>query len=170
MANKDILSFLEYYEDKTSVLDGSSKRVPTGQWQNFYQQSQDLSGKDTDVASTVRYSYLAFGANGFGSIEASSIGDLDIDIAATGPMVDLSDTAIGGDRLVICSLYIQNVGQDAFHAASAALISRYIGTISSVSMTDESISWTISPAVTKQKAQVPTRRVSSDLVGRFEGY
>jgi hypothetical protein len=83
-------------------------------------------------------------------------------------MVDLSDTAVGGDRLVICSLYIQNVGQDAIHS-SATLISRYIGTINSVSMTDESINWSVGSSITKEKAQIPTRRVSSDLIGRFEG-
>jgi hypothetical protein len=168
MANKDIFVLFEYYADKTAVLDGSSKRSPTASFQNFYQTPQSIGSVDSDVASTVKYSYLAFDVDGFSVVEASSLGDLSINMAATGQMVDLSDTAVGGDRLVICSLYIQNVGQDAIHS-SATLISRYIGTINSVSMTDESINWSVGSSITKEKAQIPTRRVSSDLIGRFEG-
>ena len=170
MANtqKDIFTTLEYYADKTAVLDGSNKRIPDLAAQNFYQTSQTISSIDSDVSSTISYSYLAFQADGFSSVEADSISDLNITMAATGAMVDLSDTAIGGDRLVLCSLYIQNIGEENFHS-SAALISRYIGTIDSVSMNDESINWVVTPAITKTKAQVPARRISSDLVGRFEG-
>ena len=35
MANYDILTFLEYYADKSSVLNGSDK-VSTNSYQNFY--------------------------------------------------------------------------------------------------------------------------------------
>ena len=174
MANtqKDIMCFLEYYADKSNVLDGSNKRNPTNAYQNFYQAAQSLSGVDSDVGSTIEYSYLAFDVAGFGSINASSMGDLSISLANTSEIWDLTDTAIGtysGDRLVIASLYIQNIGQDAVHAGSAQLISRFIGTIEAANMTDESAEWTISPAISKQKAQVPTRRVASDLMGRFLG-
>ena len=169
MANtqKDIMAFLEYYSDKTNVLDGSNKRNPTNAYQNFYPQAQSLSGVDSDVASGITYNYLAFDASGFGSIQASNMGDLSVSMANTAEIYDLTDTAITGDRLVICSLYIQNVGQDAVHAGSAQLISRYIGTIMDASMSDESADWSISSAISKDKAQVPSRRITSDLMGQF---
>ena len=171
MANtqKDIMCFLEYYADKTSVLDGSNKRNPTNSYQNFYQSAQSLTGIDSDVGSTITYAYLAFDASGFGSVQASSLGDLSISLANTSEIWDLTDTAIGGDRLVIASMYIQNIGQDAMHSGSAQLISRYIGTIEQASMSDETAEWTVSPAISKQKAQVPTRRIASDLMGTFIG-
>ncbi len=171
MANtqKDIMCFLEYYADKASVLDGSNKRNPTNSYQNFYQSPQSLTGIDSDVGSTITYKYLAFDASGFGSIQAASLGDLSISLANTAEIWDLTDTAIGGDRLVIASLYIQNIGQDAMHSGSAQLISRYIGTIERASMSDETAEWSITPAISKQKAQVPTRRISSDLMGTFTG-
>ena len=167
MANtqKDLIIFLEYYADKSSVLDGSSKRNPTNSYQNFYQSAQSLSGIDSAVATGIEYNYLAFDADGFGSIEAASMGDLSVSIANTAEIWDLSDTAIGGDRLVIASMYIQNIGQESMHSGSAQLISRFIGTIESVKMTDETSSWTVSPAISKQKAQVPTRRIAASLLG-----
>lgn len=170
MANtqKDVWLTLEYYEDKTSVLDGSNKRNPTKLFQNFYQAAQDLT--TIDSAGPINpYYYLAFDADGFSNSEASSTGSLTVNLAATSEIIDLSDTAIGGDRLVICSLYIQNTGQDAVHS-SAQLISRYTGTISSVGVSDQTVTWQISASIAKDKGQVPCRRIASDLIGRFEGY
>ena len=169
MANsqKDLFMCLEYYSDKSNVLDGSNKRNPSNSFQNFYQSAQSLAGVDSEVATNIEYSYLAFDASGFGSFQAASLSDLNIVLANTATIYDLSDTAITGDRLVIVSLYSQNVGQDAIHAASIQLISRFIGTIQTVNMNDESVSWSVSPAISKQKAQVPPRRVTSDLMGQF---
>ena len=169
MANtqKDLFCFLEYYADKANVLDGSNKRNPSNSYQNFYQSAQSLAGVDSDVATGIEYSYLAFDARGFGSIQAANVGSLSISLANTATIYDLTDTALTGDRLVICTLYQQNVGQDAVHAASIQLVSRYIGTIEASSMKDESASWKISPALSKGKGQVPPRRVTSDLMGQF---
>lgn len=169
MANtqKDIMCFMEYYADKSNVLDGSNKRNPTNSYQNFYQAAQSLSGIDSDVASGIEYSYLAFDAKGFGSMEAGSVGSLAISLANTATIYDLTDTAITGDRLVICTLYQQNVGQDAVHSGSIQLVSRYIGTIEVCSMSDETSAWKISPALSKSKGQVPPRKVTSDLMGQF---
>tara|TARA_R100000353_G_scaffold44373_1_gene35600 strand:+ start:94 stop:600 length:507 start_codon:yes stop_codon:yes gene_type:complete len=165
MANFDILTFLEYYADKSSVLNSSSKRLPTNAYQNFYQSAQNLTA-DSDIDQSVNFNYLAFDASGFASTEAASISDLTINLAATASIVDLTDTAIGGDRLVIASLYIQSIGQDLF-SNSASLICRFIGTIDNASLNDTTVTWTVSPAISKQKAQVPSRRISSDLMGRF---
>ena len=49
MANYDILTFLEYYADKSSVLNGSGKRSPTNSYQNFYQSAQNLTA-DSAIA------------------------------------------------------------------------------------------------------------------------
>ena len=159
MADFDILTFLEYYADKSSVLNGSGKRSPTNAYQNFYQSAQNLTA---DSAIT----YLAFDASGFASTEASSISNLTINLAATASIIDLTDTAIGGDRLVIASLYTQSIGQDTF-SNSASLICRFTGTIDNANVDDTTVTWTVSPAISKQKAQVPSRRISSDLMGRF---
>ena len=48
MANFDILTFLEYYADKSSVLNNSGKRLPTNAYQNFYQSAQNLTA-DSDA-------------------------------------------------------------------------------------------------------------------------
>ena len=165
MANYDILTFLEYYADKSSVLNNSGKRLPTNAYQNFYQSAQNLTA-DSAIDQSFNFTYLAFDANGFASTEAASITDLTINLAATASIVDLTDTAIGGDRLVIASLYIQSIGQDLF-SNSASLVCRFIGTIDNASLNDTTVTWTVSPAISKQKAQVPSRRISSDLMGRF---
>lgn len=166
MANYDIMCFLEYYADRTSVVDGSGNRTPTRQWQNFYQVAQTLS---VDANATGSYSYLAFDANGFGSSVAATINDLSITAAATGDLVDVTDAAMAADNLVIASLYIQDAGEDAFHAASAQLISRYIGSIEGASLSDEAVSWTVNPAIDKLKPQVPTRKITADMLIRTIG-
>lgn len=168
MAQYDLLCFLEYYADRTSVYDISTgKRAPTRRWQNFYQVPQDLSVVDSDVQGT--FVYIPFTVSGFTLRPANSIGDLSIEIAATGDIVDLTDTAIGAGRLVIASLYLQDAGKDELDAASATLVSRYIGGIDGAEVNDTSVSWTVSPVVDKSKPQIPTRKVASDLIGRFIG-
>jgi len=167
MANYDIMTFLEYYADRTSVFNsGTGKRTPTNQWQNFYQVKQQLS---TDSESDGDYLYLAFDCDGFGSTTASAIGDLTVKLAATAQIVDITNTAIAADNLVVASLYIQNAGNDSFHTGSAQQISRYIGSIEEASLTDETVSWTVNPAINKLNPQVPTRLVTEDMMGRFLG-
>ena len=167
MANFDILTFLEYYADKSSVLDSNNKRSPTNAYQNFYQSAQNLTA-DSAIDQNMNFTYLAFDASGFSSTEAANINNLTINLAATANIIDLTDTAIGGDRLVIASLYIQSIGQDMF-SNSASLVCRFTGTIDNATVNDTSVTWTVSPAISKQKAQVPSRRISSDLMGRFIG-
>ena len=165
MANFDILTFLEYYSDKSSVLDSNGKRSPTNAYQNFYQSAQNLTA-DSAIDQNMNFTYLAFDASGFSSTEAANINNLTINLAATANIIDLTDTAIGGDRLVIASLYIQSIGQDTF-SNSATLVCRFTGTIDSASLNDTTVTWTVSPAISKQKAQIPSKRISSDLMGRF---
>ena len=165
MSNFDILTFLEYYADKSNVLNNAGKRLPTNAYQNFYQSAQNLTA-DSAAEQTVSYAYLAYDASGFASMEANSITNLTLNIAATAAIVDLTNTAIGGDRLVIASLYLQPIGQDAL-SNTASLIARFTGTIENASVSDTTVTWTVSPAISKQKAQVPSRRISSDLLGRF---
>jgi hypothetical protein len=162
MANYDILSFLEYYADRASVVSGGL-RTPTNQWQNFYQEPQDLS-IDTEVGGD--YLYLPFDIDGFGSSDAAAVNDLSIELAATGTIVDITDTAMGADNLIIASLYIQNAGQNAFDASSAQLISRYIGSIEAAELTEDAVAWTVNPAIDKLKAQVPTRKVTESMLSK----
>lgn len=166
MAQYDLLCFLEYYADRNVVYSGG-KRTPTRRWQNFYQVPQDMSLIDSDVQGN--FVYIPFTASGFTLRSANSIGDLLIDIAATGDVIDLTDSAIGTNRLVIASLYVQDPGMDAVDAASAQLISRYIGGIDGAQVSDASVSWTVSPMLDKTSPQVPTRKIASDLIGRFTG-
>lgn len=165
MSNFDILTFLEYYPDKSNVLDSNGKRNPTITHQNFYQSAQNLTA-DSAINQSLDFTYLAFDANGFSSTEASDINNLTINLAATASIVDLTDTAMSGDRLVIASLYIQSIGLE-FFSNSASLVCRYIGTIDSATINDATVSWSVTSAISKQKAQVPSKRISSDLLGRF---
>ena len=165
MANFDILTFLEYYPDKSNVLDSNGKRSPTIAHQNFYQSAQNLTA-DSAIDQNINFTYLAFDANGFASTEASDINVLTVNIAATASIVDLTYTAMTGDRLVIASLYVQSIGQDTF-SNSATLVCRYIGTIDNATIDDTTVSWSVTPAISKQKAQIPSKRISSDLLGRF---
>jgi len=165
--NYDIMCFLEYYADRTNVRDPiTGKRSPTAKWQNFYQVPQALT-IDADIIGT--YSYLAFNADGFGSTTAESVNNFQVDAAAIGYIVDLTEQAVGGDSLVIASLVIQDVGFDSIDPASAEVISRYIGSIEIAGISDTGISWTINPAIDKQKGQVPSRKIASNLIGRFTG-
>lgn len=165
MANYDILCFLEYYADRTSVLDVSGNRSATNQWQNFYQDPQTLS---VDSESTGTYPFLSFDVDGFGSSEGGEINDLTVTIAATGQIIDITDAAMAADNLLIASLYIQDVGASSFDASSAQLISRYFGSIVGASVSDESVGWTVNPAINRIKAQVPFRVIDTDLIGRFD--
>ena len=165
MAAYDIMCFLEYYSDRTNVESGGL-RIPTRQWQNFYQEAQTLS-VDANVAGT--YAYLAFDVNGFGSTAAASINDLGINAAATADLVDITDAAIAADNLVIASLYIQDPGEDSFDGTSAQLISRYIGSIEGASLSDQEINWKVNPAINKLKSQVPTRKITADMLIRQQG-
>lgn len=167
MNDYDIMCFLEYYADRTSVRDPiTGKRLPTARWQNFYQSPQALS-IDADIDGT--YPYLAFNASGFGSSTAASINNFQVNAAAVAYMVDITEQAVGGTSLIIASLVIQDVGQDAIDPASAEVISRYIGSVESASITDTAVDWTVNPAIDKQKGQVPTRKIASNLIGRFIG-
>ena len=165
MADFDILTFLEYYPNKSNVLDSSGKRSPTNTYQNFYQSAQNLTA-DSAIDQTMNFKYLAFDASGYASTEANGINDLKINIAATADIVDLTETAMTGDRLVIASLYVQSIGQDIF-SNSASLVCRFIGTIESATINETTVTWNVSSAISKQKAQVPTKKISSDLLGRF---
>ena len=165
--NYDIMCFLEYYADRTNVRDPiTGKRSPTAKWQNFYQVPQTLV-IDTDITGT--YPYLAFNADGFGSTTAESVNDFQVDAAAVGYIVDLTEQAISGDTLVIASLVIQDAGFDSIDPASAEIISRYIGSIEVAGIDDIAINWTINPSIDKQKGQVPSRKIASNLIGRFIG-
>tara|TARA_A100001201_G_scaffold128301_1_gene113270 strand:- start:14 stop:523 length:510 start_codon:yes stop_codon:yes gene_type:complete len=163
MANYDVICFFEYYADRASVLSGSL-RTATYQWQNFYIEPQQLGSADT--AAQGDYRFLAFDVDGFGSVEASAIGDLSFEAAAAAELVDITDTALSADNLVIASLYVQNVGSDAFDASSAQLISRYIGSIEGASVTETSVEWTINPAINKLNPQVPTRKITVNMVDK----
>jgi hypothetical protein len=165
MNDFDIMCFLEYYADRTNVRDpGTGKRAPTRQWQNFYQEGQTFS-IDADVAGT--YLYLAFDVDGFSSVDAGSINQLNVDIAAVGDIVDLTEQAVGGGSLIIATLIVQDAGEDSFDASSAQIINRYIGGIESASLNDTAVTWAVNPAIDKQRGQVPSRKITSDLMGRF---
>jgi len=166
MAAKDLLCFLEYFADRDNVVNGSGKRTPTYQWQNFYQVAQTLS---VDSDATGSYAYLAFDIDGLGSTGASEINDLSIEAAATAQLVDITDAAMGADNLVIASLYIQDAGEDALHASSAQLVSRYIGSIEGASVDDEVVRWKVNPAINKLKPQVPTRKITAGMLIRQLG-
>ena len=163
MANYDVLCFLEYYADRSSVLSGGL-RNPSYQWQNFYQSVQTLGSADTNAQGN--YRYLAFDVDGFGSTEASSVNDLSVELAATAEIVDITDSALAADNLVIASLYVQNAGSDAFDASSAQLVSRYIGSIEGASVTETTVSWTVNPAIDKLNPQVPNRKITANMVDK----
>ena len=165
MINYDIMCFLEYYEDRDNIVDPvSGFRTPTGKWQNFYQNAQTLS---IDPNANGPYPYLAFDARGFGSCLASAMNDLDIEVVAIGSIVDTTETALTSDNLVIAYLYIQDAGQDAFDAGSAFLVNRYIGSIMEATIAETSVSWIVNPGINKLNAQVPTRKVTVDMLDKW---
>lgn len=168
MANYDIMSFLEFYADRDALRDPvTGKRSPTRRWQNFYQAPQTFS-IDTDVAGS--FVYLAFDVDGFGSVEAGSINDLQINLAAIADVLDLTESAmLTGDAFVIASLVTQDVGMDSFDSGSAQVISQYAGGLHTASFDDIGVSWTVNPAIDKNKAQIPTKKISSTILGRFQG-
>jgi hypothetical protein len=163
MANFDTMCFLEYYANRANVVSGG-KRTPTRRFQNFFKIAQPLV-IDADIDGS--FEFLAFDAEGFGSDEAGSINDFQLSLPGLGDIVDLTEAAIDADTLVIASLIIQPTGQNVIDPINAEIISRYIGSIEAASMTDESVSWTVNPAIDKIKSQMPSKKISSDLIGRF---
>ena len=167
MADYDIMSFMEYYTDRDTAVDPvSGLRIPTKQWQNFYQLPQTLS-IDPDVGG--EYVYLPFDVSGFGLTQAASVNDLNVSIGGRQGIVDTTEEAMSTDNLIIASLYIQDVGFDSFNGASAQLINRFIGSIVGASLTDETVQWTVNPAINKLKSQVPTRKITADMLLRQIG-
>ena len=167
MADYDIMTFLEYYKDRETVVDPvSGLRIPTKQFQNFYQLPQTLS-VDPDVGGV--YGYLAFDVSGFGLTQAASVNDLNVSLGGRITIVNTTEEAMGVDNLIIASLYIQDVGFDSFDGASAQLINRFIGSIVGASLTDETVQWTVNPAINKLKSQVPTRKITADMLLRQIG-
>ena len=164
MTNYDIMCFLEYYEDRNTIVNGAGLRTPTAQWQNFYQTAQTMS---IDPNSSGIYPYLGFSTRGFGACLASAMNDLDIEIVAIASIVDITETALMSDNLVIAYLYIQNAGQDAFDPGSAFLVNRYIGSIMEATIAETSVSWIVNPGINKLNAQVPTRKVTVDMLDKW---
>lgn len=161
--NYDIMCFLEYYSDRGSVFSGG-KRTPTKQWQNFFQEGQVLGSVDTE--STATYYYLPFDVEGFGSTGGADINDLTVKIAATAELIDITDAAMTADNLVIATLYIQTAGGNVFDVSSAQRVSRYIGSLEEASISDIEISWKANPAIDRMKPQVPTRKITSNMLNR----
>jgi hypothetical protein len=159
----DIICFLEYYASRSSVVSGGY-RTPSNQWQNFYPEGQQLGSVDS--ASNSTFYYLAFDVDGFGSTEASRINDLSIELAATAELIDVTDAAMAADNLVIASLYVQDAGSETFDTSSAQLVSRYIGSLEEATITDTTISWTINPSINKLNPQVPTRKVTVNMLNK----
>lgn len=168
MDNYDIMCFLEFYQDRANVIDPvSGLRTPTRQWQNFYQVPQPLS---IDAGITGTFGYLAFDVDGFGSVEAGSVNDLSISVAAVAEVEGLTEVAmVLGTSFVVASLVIQQAGHDSFYAPSAQIVSRYAGGLHTASVDEISISWTVNPSINKTKAQVPTKKISSNMLSKFEG-
>ena len=93
--NYDILCFLEYFSDRSSVV-SSGLRTPANHWQNFFQDSQQLGSADTDSNSI--FEYLAFDVSGFGVTDATSANSLTVELAATAEIVDITEQAMSADN------------------------------------------------------------------------
>ena len=61
----------------------------------------------------------------------------------------------------------QDAGQDAFDAGSAFLVNRYIGSIMEATIAETSVSWIVNPGINKLNAQVPTRKVTVDMLDKW---
>ena len=61
---------------------------------------------------------------------------------------------------------MQTIGQENL-SNSASLICRYIDTIDSISINETTVKWNVTPAISQKKAQIPTRKITSDLMGKF---
>jgi hypothetical protein len=163
MANFDTMCFLEYYADRANVR-SAGKRTPTRRFQNFFKIAQPLT-IDADIDGS--FEFLAFDAAGFGSDEAGSINDFQLSLPGLGDIVDLTNSAMDGDNLVIASLVIQPTGQTEIDPINVEIITRYVGSIDRVSMTDDTVAWVVNPATDKIKSQLPSKKISSDLIGQF---
>lgn len=160
--NYDVMCFLEYYQNRNVITNPvSGLRAPTGQWQNFYQNAQTM---DIDPQASGKYPYLPFNPQGFGSCAANSLNDLQVELVASASIIDITDGALMSDNLVIAYMYIQNAGIDYFDAVSAVLVGRYIGSLMEATIADTSVTWTVNPGISKLNAQVPTRKITTDML------
>jgi len=168
MATYDTVCFMEYYEDRNTMVDPvTSLRTPTGQWQNFYQTNQEQT---TDPLVAGEFSYLPFTVDGFGSAYASAINELAVNLAAVFTVLDITDAALTSDNLLIATLYIQTAGLEIFNEdASALLMARYIGSIMEATVDDTSVTWTVNPGINKLNPQVPTRKITADMLTKNRG-
>ncbi len=162
MANYDIFCLMEYFSNRADVP--ATGRSPVGQWQNFFQEPQTLGSQQE---ASGQYQFLAFDAEGFGSSEGSAINDVQVTMAATAEMMIVTENAMDQDNLIIIMLFTQSVGQDSIVEGTFTEISRYIGTLNSATATDETISWTINPAVNKMDPQVPPKKISADMLNQM---
>lgn len=167
MADYDIMCFVEYYEDKAAVYNPTfTKRVPQGQWQNFYQEPQTL---DPAYGVDTPYSYLPFNVDGFARVNASSLNDLTIELAAVSGVIDITDSALTKDNFVYAWLFMQPAGQPALDPITSFSIALYVGSIVEASITDVAVRWTVSTGLSPLDPQIPTRKVTADMLLKNRG-
>lgn len=167
MADYDIMCFVEYYEDKTAIYDPTfTWRLSQGQWQNFYQEPQTL---DPAYGVNTPYSYLPFNIDGFGRVNASALDDITVELAAVSGIIDITDSALTKDNLIWAWLFSQPAGLGAVDPLSLSFINLYIGSIVEASVTDVAVRWTISTGLSPLDPQIPTRKITADMLLKNRG-
>lgn len=168
MADFDIMCFVEYYDDKSAVLDPvTSKRIPQGQWQNFYQEPQTLDAVLYNVDTP--YSYLPFNIDGFARVNASALNDLTIELGAVSTIIDITDSALTKDNFVYAWLLMQPAGQPALDPVTSFTMGLYVGSIVEASITDVAVRWTVSTGLSPLDPQIPTRKITADMLVKNRG-
>jgi hypothetical protein len=168
MADFDIMCFIEYYDDKTAVYDPVTfKRIPQGQWQNFYQEPQTLDPATYGIDTP--YSYLPFNVDGFARVNASALSDLTVEIAAVSGIIDITDSALTKDNFIYAWLFMQPAGQNAIDPGTSFPIATYVGSIVEASVTDVAVRWTVGTGLSVLDPQVPTRKVTADMLLKNRG-
>jgi len=168
MADFDIMCFVEYYDDKSAVLDPVTfNRIPQGQWQNFYQEPQTLDPNLYYIDTP--YSYLPFNVDGFARVNASALNDLTIELAAVSGVIDITDSALTKDNFVYAWLFMQPAGQSSLDPASSFMLALYVGSIVEASVTDVAVRWTVSTGLSPLDPQIPTRKITADMLLKNRG-
>jgi hypothetical protein len=157
--------FLEFYRSRDVVLSGG-KRSPQYRWQNFFEEPVSLF---VDSRATGLYEFMPFDAQGFQYVFGGRQNQLTVGMPGLEEVYDVTEQAMQQPALIYATLYRFDGATVSWTQGNPQLMSAFIGEIETANSDFHNISWTVSSGLSKVKAQMPYRKISSTIVSRQEG-
>ena len=157
--------FLEVYYDKNSVISGGV-RTPQHQYQNHFGEAVPLF---VDPLSSGVYPFLAFDVEGFVSSFAAAESDFTVKIPGTAEMVQLTETLLVQQPLIIAFLYRFSGNALNWDSSTPILCTSFFGEFESADTDFISVTWTANSGFGRSNAQIPSAKLAGSIIQGTEG-